>query len=136
MKRADDSEKKPLVVVVDDSTSIRNSTQRLIRSFGFRTEAYASAQEFLESSLVDKCACLILDMRMPRIDGLELQRRLVAMHPFLPIIFFTAHGNEEEEERALRVGASAFLRKPVSAEILLQAIQNALRQSRQEKPEA
>ncbi len=119
--------RRPLVLIVDDNASIRNSTRRLVRSFGYGAESFASAAEFLASPLIGECACLILDVRMPRMDGLELQRQLRHGHAGLPIIFFTAHGNEEEQERALRAGATAFLRKPVAAEILLDAINDALR---------
>ena len=126
MKSLDESE-KPLVVVVDDSESIRNSTQRLIRSFGFRTEAFASASDFLHSPVIGDCHCLILDVRMPRIDGLELQQQLASTHPTIPIVFFTAHGNDEEQLKAINAGAVAFLRKPVSPQILLNAINDAVR---------
>ncbi|HEY0257312.1 MAG TPA: response regulator [Candidatus Methylacidiphilales bacterium] len=126
MKETDDAARNPLVLVVDDSASIRSSTQRLLRSFGFRSEAFASAQEFLASPLLQECGCLILDVRMPRMDGLELQRQLAEAHSHLPIIFFTAHGNREEQERAMRAGAIAFLHKPVVAEKLLGAVQGAL----------
>ncbi len=135
MKRKADSDTKPLVLVVDDSPSIRNSTQRLLRSFGFRAEAFASACEFLGAQLINECACLILDVRMPRVDGLELQRRLATTHPLLPIVFFTAHGNADERQQAMEAGAVAFLHKPVTAEILLQAIQDALRRNHRESPE-
>ena len=120
------SEEGPLVLVVDDSASIRSSTRRLVRSFGFRAEAFASAAELLASPLLDACACLILDVRMPRVDGLDLQVRLAEMRPQLPIVFFTAHGNEDEENQAMTAGAVAFLRKPVMADTLLNTIQHAL----------
>lgn len=121
-----DSEQTPLVLVVDDSATIRNSTRRLIRSFGFQAESFSSAAELLASSLITACACLILDVRMPRVDGLELQRRLAGSHPRLPIIFFTAHGSEDEEKQAMAAGAVAFLRKPVPTETLLSTLHLAL----------
>ena len=126
MKRDWAGEEKQLIAVVDDNASIRNSTRRLIRSFGFRAESFASASEFLGSPHLGECKCLILDLRMPRIDGLELQRQLAKIRPFLSIVFLTARGNEEEQKTALAAGAVAFLRKPILAETLLKAINEAL----------
>jgi two-component system response regulator FixJ len=135
MKAKAAPDQKPLVIVVDDSVSILNSTKRLIRSFGFRPESFASANEFFGSKLINECACLILDVRMPCVDGLELQRRLAETHPHIPIVFFTAHGSNEEQERAMTAGAVAFLRKPVTSEVLFHAIQNALRQNHRKSNE-
>jgi len=126
MLKGQNDVQRQLVIVVDDSESVRNSTQRLVRSFGFRTESFASADDFLKSPLIDECRCLILDVRMPRVDGLELQRLLAKTHPLIPIVFFTAHGNEVEREKALRAGAVAFLQKPVIPESLLDAIRASL----------
>jgi FixJ family two-component response regulator len=109
-----------LVAIVDDDPSVRLSARRLIRSFGYRAEAFGSAEEFLASDQAMKTACLILDVRMPRIDGLELQRRLAGKA--IPIVFITARASEEEERRALQAGAVAFLRKPVDKEALLCAL--------------
>jgi FixJ family two-component response regulator len=113
---------KPLVSIVDDDVSVRRSTRRLLRSCGLRAEAFASAEDFLQSGGVEQTACLLLDVRMPGIDGLELQRRLGETHRLIPIIFLSARASEEEERRALRAGAADFLRKPVSKEVLLRAI--------------
>ena len=114
-----------LVSIVDDDASMRTSTRRLISTFGFSAEAFASAQAFLDSGSLQDTACLILDVRMPGIDGLELQRRLAGTHRRLPIIFITAHASAEEERRAQQAGAIAFLRKPVSVQALLSALHAA-----------
>ena len=118
----------PLVCIVDDDASMARSTQYLVRSFGFRAEAFLSAQEFLESSLVEetKCLILILDLRMPGMDGLELQRKLIDTHKHIPIIFISARVSEEERLEALAAGAVDFLRKPFKEDALLKAIQAAL----------
>jgi FixJ family two-component response regulator len=107
---------------VDDDASMRTSTRRLIGTFGFSAEAFPSAQAFLDSGRLKDTACLILDVRMPGMDGLELQRRLASGNGRLPIIFVTAHASGEEEKRAMQAGAIAFLRKPVSEQALLSAI--------------
>jgi FixJ family two-component response regulator len=115
-----------IVAIVDDDASVRHSARRLIRSLGYRAEAFGSAEEFLDSGNAAKTACLILDVRMPRMDGLELQRRLADSDPPIPIIFITARASEEEERRALRAGAVAFLRKPVDKDALLRALRAVL----------
>ena len=116
-----------LVAIVDDDVSVRQSARRLIRSLGYRAEAFGSAEEFLDSGQATKTACLILDVRMPRIDGLELQRRLAGSA--IPIVFITARASEEEERRALQAGAVAFLRKPVDKEALLRVLGAVLEKS-------
>src|SRR6266436_6061793 len=115
-----------VVSIIDDDISVRRSTRRLLRSSGFRAEAFASAEEFLESKSTAKTACLILDLRMPGMNGLELQRRLAQNGNGIPIIFLSAHASEEDERSVLRAGAVQFLRKPTSKEALLGAIRNAL----------
>ena len=117
---------KPLVCVVDDDSLIRDSTVRLIRSFGFRVEAFPSAEEFGNSGYVEETACLILDVRMPGMDGLELQHRLFDAGVRIPIIFITAHADDQQERRAMEAGAVGFLYKPFSQESLLQAVRSAL----------
>jgi FixJ family two-component response regulator len=117
---------KPLVCVVDDDSLIRDSTVRLIRSFEFRVEAFASAEEFGNSGYLEETACLILDVRMPGMDGLELQHRLSETGKRIPIVFITAHADEEQERRAIEAGAVGFLYKPFSQESLLQAVRSAL----------
>ena len=116
----------PLVSIVDDDISVRRSTRRLLCSSGLRAEAFASAEDFLQSACVAETACLLLDVRMPGMDGLELQRRLAETGRLIPIVFLSARASEEEERRALRAGAANFLRKPVSKEALLQAIRAVL----------
>jgi FixJ family two-component response regulator len=114
-----------LVAIVDDDASVRQSARRLIRSHGYRAEAFGSAEEFLDSGQAKTTACMILDLRMPRIDGLELQRRLSGSA--IPIVFITARASEEEERRALQAGAVAFLRKPVAKAALLRALRCGFR---------
>jgi FixJ family two-component response regulator len=113
-----------LVAIVDDDASVRVSTRRLLRWSGLRAEAFGSAEEFLGSGFLRQTSCLLLDVRMPGMDGLELQRRLTEVGQRIPIVFLSARASEEEETRALRAGAAAFLRKPVSKEALLSAIQS------------
>ena len=99
---------------------------RLLRSSGLQAEAFASAGEFLQSSLMEETDCLVLDLSMPEMGGLELQRRLAENGQVIPIVFLTARASEEEERRALQAGAASFLRKPVSKEVLLHAIRAAI----------
>jgi FixJ family two-component response regulator len=126
LKDSDGCEEKasvgPLVSIVDDDVSVRRSTQRLLSSSSLRAEAFASAEEFLQSDLLDETACLLLDVSMPGMNGLELQRRLAETGRLMPIIFLSARASEEEERQGLRSGAVNFLRKPVSKATLLQAI--------------
>ena len=107
---------------MDDDVAVLRSTLRLLSSSGLRVEAFASAEEFLRSGRAGETGCLLLDLSMPGMDGLELQRRLREANCLPPIIFLSARASEEEERRALRGGAADFLRKPVSKERLLQAI--------------
>ena len=120
----------PLVSIVDDDASTRRSVQRLISSFGLRAEAFASAQEFLGSGRVQETALLILDVRMPDMDGLELQDLLGRNNYRIPIIFVTAYASDDQQRRATQAGAVAFLRKPVSEQTFISEIQAALRQGR------
>jgi FixJ family two-component response regulator len=122
-----------LVAIVDDDASMRNSTRRLIRSFGFRAEAFASGREFLDSGCLTETACLILDVQMPGMDGWELQRLLANANHRIPIIFVTAYASDDEQRRATRAGAVDFLRKPVSEQALISAIQAVLRRGRQDE---
>jgi FixJ family two-component response regulator len=116
----------PLIFIVDDDLSVRRSTARLVHTSGMRAEIFASAQELLDSGRVVDGACLILDVRMPNMDGLELQRLLSETKQRIPVIFFSARATKEEEDRALRSGAVAFLRKPVGKDALLRVIRRAL----------
>jgi FixJ family two-component response regulator len=115
-----------LISIVDDDESMREAIQSLLRSVGFRTQMFASAEQFLQSDQIETTACLILDVRMPGMSGLELQRHLMATQYRIPIVFVTAHGDEEARARALQEGAVEFLLKPFSEEALLNAIQVAL----------
>jgi FixJ family two-component response regulator len=117
---------EPLVSVVDDDSLIRNSTQRLIHSLGFRVEAFASAEEFRSAGCLDETACLILDVRMSGMNGIELQRQLASTHPELPVIFITAYEDELVKAQAIGQGAVAILIKPFSEELLLDALHAAL----------
>ena len=117
---------KVLVCVVDDDSLIRDSTQRLLRSFGFRAETFASAEEFRNSGCLAETACLILDVRMPGMSGIEFQRQLVASHCEIPVIFITAYEDEGMRAQALRDGVAALLIKPFSEQALINAINEAL----------
>ena|SRR5215471_3937021 len=119
----------PLISIVDDDVALRNSLDDLIRSNGFRTQGFASAEEFMGSNQARDTACLILDVRMPGMSGLDLQRQIVATNWRIPIIFVTAHANDDARARALRGGAVAFLYKPFREEELLDAIGAALKRS-------
>ena len=117
----------PLISVVDDDDSVRESLRGLIRSVGFAVKVFASAEEFLNSDHLRNTDCLILDVRMPGMNGLELQRQLAANDRKIPVIFITAHGDEEVRSRALNGGAVDYLLKPFSEEALLNAIDAALK---------
>src|SRR6516165_10807743 len=118
---------KPLVCVVDAGFFARESTTRLLRSFHFDVKALASAEEFLNSDCLAETACLILDVRMPGMSGLELQRQLAVSNSDVPIIFITAHEDEDQRRQALEAGAVAFLYKPLVEEALRDAIDTALK---------
>jgi FixJ family two-component response regulator len=119
----------PSISVVDDDDSIRESLRGLIRSIGFSANIFASAEDFLNSDRLDKTDCLILDVRMPGMNGLDLQRHLMVRRHEIPVIFITAHGDEEARSRALGEGAIAYLFKPFSEDALLNAVQAALERS-------
>ena len=127
-------EQAPLVAIVDDDTSVRQSTDRLLRSFGYRTQVFGSGPEFLSSGAVERAACLLLDVRMPGMDGLDVQRSLAELGMRIPIVFLTGRASEEEERRARSAGAVDFLRKPVAQASLRQAIENVLRASARGDP--
>ena len=116
----------PLISIVDDHEALGRSLDNLIRSAGFRARGFASAEAFLESNQLGETDCLILDVRMPGMSGLELQRQLALANSDLPIIFITAHGDRDRTQ-ALEAGAVAFLYKPFYEEQLLQAINAALK---------
>jgi FixJ family two-component response regulator len=115
-----------LIAVVDDDESIRRTTTLLIESFGFRAAAFESAESFLKSGQQHNTSCLILDVRMPDMSGLQLQRELAAAGCGIPIIFITAYDDKESRGHAMEAGAVAFLGKPFSDEQLLQTVRSAL----------
>jgi FixJ family two-component response regulator len=117
----------PLIVVVDDDDALRNSLDDLLQSVGFRVHGFASAEAFLQVPHAPETACLLLDVRLPGMNGLELQRQLGAMPWRIPIIFITAYADDDMRARALAAGAVAFLSKPCREEDLLQAIDVALK---------
>ena len=117
---------KNLISVIDDDESVRRTTTLLIESFGFRATAFASAKSFLESGQVHETSCLILDVRMPDMSGLELQSELAAAGYGVPVIFITAYDDKDSRGRAMQAGAVAFLDKPFSDEKLLQTVRSAL----------
>ena len=115
-----------VISIVDDDESIRAATKGLLRSVGYEVETFASADLFLESGALRETECLILDIRMPGIDGLELQRRLNVEECHVPVIFVTAHDDKTNRRNALEAGARAVFHKPFDAHELVAAIQSAL----------
>jgi FixJ family two-component response regulator len=113
---------------VDDDRSVVEAIVSLLESVGYTAAGFVSAQDFLNSPQLPRTACLILDVRMPGMGGLELQRRLAARNIQTPIIFITAHGDQEVSAEVLTTGATALLRKPFSQESLLGALRSALAQ--------
>jgi FixJ family two-component response regulator len=121
------SEENPTVVaIVDDDELIRNALYGLMKAAGFRSLAFASGEEFLNSGEVDRVACLIADIRMPGMSGLELQSELKKDHHRIPIIFITAQGDEKMRMQALRAGAVKFMTKPLDRGVLLDSVHEAL----------
>jgi len=116
----------PLIAVVDDDDSVRKSLQGLLRSVGYAVKVFASAEEFLHADHLRQTRCLILDVRLPGTNGLELQRQLVAGQAGIPVIFITAHGDQATRAQSLKEGAVDYLLKPFSEEALLKAIHAAL----------
>ena len=120
----------PVVFVVDDDVSIRESLDLLIRTAGWQPETYASAQAFLARARVPAPSCLVLDVSLPDLTGLDLQQRIGADRGDLPIIFITGHGDIPMSVRAMKAGAVEFLTKPFNVEMLLEAIAGAIERSR------
>jgi FixJ family two-component response regulator len=116
-----------LISVVDDDESIRRTTTLLIESFGFRAATFESAETFLRSGDLQDTSCLIVDVQMPGMNGLQLQSHLAAAGCGIPIIFITAYESNDSRRRAMQGGAAAFLGKPFSDEQLLQTIRSVLR---------
>lgn len=120
----------PIVFVVDDDVSVRESLELLIRCAGWQAETFASAQEFLSRSRVLVPSCLVLDVSLPDLNGLELQKRVVEERADMPIIFITGHGDVPMTVQAMKAGAVEFLTKPFGDDVLLSAIRNAIERSR------
>ena len=119
-----------IVYVVDDDFSVREAIKSLIRSVGLRVETFGTAQEFLKSARPDAPGCVVLDVRLPGLSGLDLQRELAANGINLPVIFITGHGDIPMSVRAMKAGALEFLTKPFRDQDLLDAIQQALERDR------
>jgi FixJ family two-component response regulator len=119
---------KNLISIIDDDESVRRTTALLIESLGFRAAAFESAEKFLSSDHLNDASCLIVDVRMPGMNGLQLQSQLAATGSRIPIIFITAYDDKASRQRAIQAGAAAFLGKPFTDEELLQWIRSALRQ--------
>jgi FixJ family two-component response regulator len=120
----------PIVFVVDDDISVRESLESLLRCAGWQTETYASAAEFLARPRVQTPNCLILDVSLPGLNGLDLQKRVAVERTEMPIIFLTGHRDVPMTVRAMKAGAQEFLTKPFSDEVLLAAVRQALERSR------
>ena len=118
------------ICVVDDDESVREALRSLLKSVGFEAQVFASAEDFLGSDHLPGTCCLILDVRMPGMSGFELHERLIASDEEVPVIFISAHADEEARTRALRSGAVDFLLKPFSDDALLDAIDTAMRLQR------
>jgi FixJ family two-component response regulator len=117
--------KKKMVAVVEDDDSYRVAVQRLLKSAGFSVQSFATAEDFLRSGRQHETACLITDIRMPGMSGLDLQAKLNADHCLIPTIFITAHGDEDMRLQAMRGGAVKFMVKPFDGEILLESVRAA-----------
>jgi len=124
-----------IVFVIDDEPSVRRSLSRLLKAAGYDVEVFASAQDFLRHESDDELACLVLDVKMPGLNGLELQEALTAANRHVPIIFVTGHGDIPTSVRAMRGGATDFLSKPFDADNLIAAIERALETARKQQKE-
>ena len=121
-----DEQGRPAIAVVDDDASLRRSVCNLLRSRGFTAEAFASAEEFLSSTRREMAGCLVLDLQMSGMSGLDLLHHLRAAGADIPIVVLTAHGDQGTRQRCLEAGAAAFLVKPFRADVLLAEIRVAL----------
>jgi FixJ family two-component response regulator len=124
----------PLISIVDDDESMRESTKGLVRSLGYQAAAFASAEEFLQSDSVDSTSCLIADVQMPGLSGIDLQRWLIDRGVKMPMIFITAFPQEGTRLRAMTAGAIGYLGKPFSEESLLKCLDTALGSSDERIP--
>jgi FixJ family two-component response regulator len=120
-----------VIFIIDDDPGVRAATQRVLKSVGLRSEGFATAQDFLQRPPSDGPSCLILDVRLPGISGLDLQRKLIAARVQIPIIFITAHGDIPMSVKAMKSGAVEFLTKPFRHQDLLDAIHQALERDRE-----
>jgi FixJ family two-component response regulator len=125
----------PIVFIVDDDARMRAAMQRLLRTVGLHSEPFATPEDFLRQNLPDNPSCLLLDVRLPGMSGLDLQRKLAAMGIQIPVIFITAHGDIPMSVQAMKSGAVEFLTKPFRDQDLIDAIQQALKRDRQTKQE-
>jgi FixJ family two-component response regulator len=123
-------ESDAVIAVVDDDPSVRLSLQRLIRSMGWRAETFASAREFLERERSDGPSCLVLDLQLPGLSGLDLQKQMAEAGLETPIVFLTGHGDIPASVKAMKAGATEFLTKPVDDQDLLKAIREAVERDR------
>ena len=130
------TELNPTIYVVDDDPSVRDSTQLLLKSVGFKVKTFGSAQDFLKADLQEDLGCLVLDVRMPEMSGLDLQEKLVSAKTPLPVIFVTGHGTVPMSVRAMKAGAVDFLQKPFEEQDLLDAINRAVARQRERKLKA
>jgi FixJ family two-component response regulator len=119
----------PIVFIVDDDVSVRESLELLIRDENWRPVTFASAQEFLDHPRKRVPSCLVLDLSLPGLNGLELQKQLAIEHVDMPIIFITGHGDVPQSVRAMKAGALEFLTKPLNNDALVSAIRNAIQRS-------
>ena len=115
-----------VVMIVDDDDSMRRAARRLVRSFGLGVDTFASAEDFLASGRLSETACLVLDVHMPGLSGIELQSKLIAAGHHIPVIFITAFADEKTQAQALGAGAYAYLIKPFDEDDLLEGIRRAL----------
>ncbi len=115
-----------IVGIVDDDESVRMAIRGLLRSLGFKVETFGSAEDLLGSARLDDIACLIVDLRLPGMSGVDLQRQLLAAKRELPMVFISAHDDPVAQQQALTAGALAFLRKPFSEKALIDAIRSGL----------
>jgi FixJ family two-component response regulator len=123
-------EQDTTIAIVDDDPSVRRGLERLIRSVGWKAETFASAQEFLALPGAEAPSCLVLDLQLPGLSGLDLQKRMTEVGLEIPIVFLTGHGSIPASVQAMKAGAIEFLTKPVDEEDLLKAIQEALERDR------
>jgi FixJ family two-component response regulator len=123
-------ESAPIIALVDDDPSVRRGLERLIRSMGWKAETFASAQEFLARVGVEAPSCVVLDLQLPGLTGLELQKQMAEVGLETPIVFLTGHGNIPATVQAMKAGAIEFLTKPVEEQELLKAIQEAIERDR------